>query len=202
MGDFWEIRKISMKATGEKKTCKLFRKRDLCQRKHLVDYKKTLETEIAKSPSQERKDYKGELICNVEVEADKKDNQAIGRELVEHELRILSKLDHPNIISVNETFEDRNNIYFIIDDFNGGSLYDKIIYEGFLQETPTATLSAYMISTIKYLQKNGVILRNLRPEHMFFEDKDSLDFKLADLTLAVEVEDYEEGVKDEVFDEF
>ena len=30
MGDFWEIRKIKMKATGEKKTCKLFRKRDLC----------------------------------------------------------------------------------------------------------------------------------------------------------------------------
>ena len=59
-----------------------------------------------------------------------------------------------------------------------------------------------MISMIIYLRKKGVILRNLRPEHMFFEDKDALDFKLVDLTLSVEVENIEEGAKDEIFDEF
>jgi serine/threonine protein kinase len=90
----------------------------------------------------------------------------------------------------------------VIDDFNGGNLYDRIIYNGFLQETPTATLGAYLISLIIYLKKNGVILRNLRPEHMFFEDKDSLDFKLVDLSLAMRVENYEENAKDEAFDEF
>ena len=35
-------------------------------------------------------------------------------------------------MQVSESFEDRNNIYFIIDDFNGGTLYDRIIYNGFI----------------------------------------------------------------------
>jgi serine/threonine protein kinase len=44
-----------------------------------------------------------------------------------------------------------------------------------------------LISIVKYLHKNGIIIRNLRPENLFFDDKkDVLDLKLIDLSLAIE----------------
>ena len=99
-------------------------------------------------------------------------------------------MDHPNILKVLETFEDQFKIYFIIDDLKGGSLFEKIIYDGCLSEVDAAAISAYLVSSLKYLHKNGVILRNMRPETIFFEDKDSFDIKLIDLSLAIEKNDY------------
>ena len=59
-----------------------------------------------------------------------KNNRVTGRDLVEHELKLFSKLDHPNILKVQEAYEDDSNIYFIIDEMLGGTLFDKIIREG------------------------------------------------------------------------
>ena len=78
----------------------------------------------------ESKDYVPDNICKLEIELDKAENQELGRLLVENELKLLSRLDHPNLMSVSESFEDRNNIYFIIDNLEGGCLYDRIIYNG------------------------------------------------------------------------
>ena len=50
-----------------------------------------------------------------------------GLDLVLRELKLLSVLDHPNIIKVQEAYEDQFKIYFIIDDFKGSSLFYKII---------------------------------------------------------------------------
>jgi len=57
--------------------------------------------------------------------------------------------------------------------------------EGSLSEVDAAAIAAFLISLIKYLHKNEVIIRNLRPETIFFEDKEGFDIKIIDLTLAI-----------------
>lgn len=104
---------------------------------------------------------------------------------MENELKLLSRLDHPNILKVLDAFEDDHKIFFIMDEYQGGSLFDKIIQEGQLSELDSAAISAYLVSIIKYLHKNNVIIRNLKPETLMFEEKDSLDVKLIDLSLAI-----------------
>jgi serine/threonine protein kinase len=65
-----------------------------------------------------------------------------------------------------------------------------IIYKGQLTELDAAAISAYLISIIKYLHKNNIIIRNLRPETILFEEKDSYDIKIVDLSLAMEKKYY------------
>ena len=62
-------------------------------------------------------------------------------------------------------------------------MYSKIINNGTLSETDAAAISAFLISLVKYLHKNEIIIRNLRPEFIFFEEETGFDFKIVDLSL-------------------
>lgn len=46
------------------------------------------------------------------------------REIILHEVLILSKLDHPNIIKVYEYFEDNDNLYIILELADGEELFE------------------------------------------------------------------------------
>jgi serine/threonine protein kinase len=77
-----------------------------------------------------------------------------GRDIVEKELRLLARLDHPNIVKILEAYEDKHKIYFIMVELKGGNLFDKIIRAGQFSETDSAAMSAYLVSIVKYLHKN------------------------------------------------
>mgnify|MGYP000944109105 CR=1 FL=1 len=50
-----------------------------------------------------------------------------GYEFIERELKLLSRLDHPNLIKVHEALEDKHKIYFIMESIKGVTLFQKII---------------------------------------------------------------------------
>lgn len=50
-----------------------------------------------------------------------------------------------------------------------------------------AAISAFLASIVRYLHKNNIIIRNLRPELILIDTKDILEVKLIDLSLAIEV---------------
>ena len=43
------------------------------------------------------------------------------------EIDILIKTDHPNIIKLYEVFESDNSLYLVMEECNGGELFDKLI---------------------------------------------------------------------------
>lgn len=63
-------------------------------------------------------------------------------------------------------------------------------------------MAAYLVSIMRYLHRRGIIIRNLRPETIIFQDKDVLDIKIVDLTLAVNLENIGENKKDPIFHAF
>lgn len=117
-------------------------------------------------------------------------------------MKLFSKIDHPNIIKILEAYEDKFKIYFILDMPKGESLFNRIMNRGQIEEANSATIAAYLASIAKYLHKNGIILRNLRAETLVFEDYESWDLKLLDLSLAIERWMYREGQPDILFDEY
>ena len=46
---------------------------------------------------------------------------------LENEIKIMQKLDHPNIVKYFETYEDRKFIYLCMEYLDGGDLYDQVI---------------------------------------------------------------------------
>ena len=63
-----------------------------------------------------------------------------------------------------------------------------------IAELEAAAICGYMVSIVKYLHKHGVIIRNLRPETILFEDSSAYDMKLVDLSLAISKKHYKDGV--------
>jgi len=45
---------------------------------------------------------------------------------IHEEIKILNKLDHPNIVKYYETYLDKKYIYLVMEYIDGGELFDKI----------------------------------------------------------------------------
>ena len=52
-----------------------------------------------------------------------KNDRTSNEKRIEQELKLFSRLDHPNVIKIQEAYEDDYRIYFIMDDMKGGNLY-------------------------------------------------------------------------------
>lgn len=103
------------------------------------------------------------------------------------EVDIMKMMDHPGIIKLYETFEDRKNIYLVMELCTGGELFDKIVEAGHFTETQAAIVMQQMISAIFYMHSNRVCHRDLKPENFLFQSKEPIEknlLKLIDFGLS------------------
>ena len=90
-----------------------------------------------------------------------------------NEIRILSKLKHPNIIELKESFFDKiSNTLNIITDFpDNGNLSNKINYAlknaMYLEECIIWDVLTQILLGLNYLHKKGIILKNLRSDNIY-----------------------------------
>jgi serine/threonine protein kinase len=54
----------------------------------------------------------------------------------------MTTFDHPNIVKIEESFEDQDKVYFIIQELFGGNLFDMVMMNGKLSEGVTASIAA------------------------------------------------------------
>lgn len=57
-----------------------------------------------------------------------------------HEISILKKLDHPNIIKLYEVYQDEKRYYIVTELCKGGELFDEIIRLGKFSEQQAADI--------------------------------------------------------------
>lgn len=103
------------------------------------------------------------------------------------EIAIMKKLDHPSIIKLYESFEDRQYIYLIMELCTGNELFDRIVEANHFTETQGAIIMKQMISSIYYLHSNHICHRDLKPENFLFQTKTQIEkdlLKLIDFGLA------------------
>ena len=93
-----------------------------------------------------------------------------------HEINILIKLDHPNIIKLYEIYETQEYFYLIMELCSGGELFDRIISniesgKPFTEEQ-AAEIFHQMMSAINYCHKNNIVHRDLKPENLLLLNQD------------------------------
>ena len=71
-----------------------------------------------------------------------------------------------------------------------------------MNEEEAAAIAAFLVSVVKYCHKNEIIIRNLRPELIVFEEEKGLDVKLIDLSLAVQKEKYVDNHADPLYEHY
>ena len=99
------------------------------------------------------------------------------------EARNLAKLNHPNIISVIDVFEENGTVYYVMPYLAGGSLQDYVKTHGTLSETLAMKYIKQIASALKYMHEEQHICHyDVKPANILLDDKDNavlIDFGIS-----------------------
>ncbi|CAD8183794.1 unnamed protein product [Paramecium octaurelia] len=90
-------------------------------------------------------------------------------ERVTSEVNILEKLDHPNILKINEYYSDDRFHYIITDYYSGGELFSKIQEKKTFSEAQAARIIRQLLYALNYCHLHGIAHREIRPENIMLE---------------------------------
>ncbi|KAM3147842.1 hypothetical protein pb186bvf_000170 [Paramecium bursaria] len=103
----------------------------------------------------------------------------------QNELKILRKIDHPNILKLYKVYETDKTIYLVTELCEGGELFYFITKTKFLTEAQAAMIMRQMFSAVAYLHQNKIVHRDLKPENFLLRVADDpSSIKLIDFGLA------------------
>jgi hypothetical protein len=100
----------------------------------------------------------------------------------EREIKILTRLDHPNIVKYYGGGTENNQRYYAMQFINGGSLYDVIKRRGRLSWEQVIHVGRQVCSALEHAHNAGIIHRDLKPANLFLSTKGRLmlgDFGIA-----------------------
>ncbi|KAG9332704.1 hypothetical protein JZ751_014803, partial [Albula glossodonta] len=89
--------------------------------------------------------------------------------LLENEIAVLRKIDHENIVSLEETFETTTNLYLVMTLVTGGELLDRILERGTYTEKDASRVIQQVLEAVRYLHQMGIVHRDLKPENLLYE---------------------------------
>ena len=98
-----------------------------------------------------------------------KKEELLKRNQFEHtmaERRILEKIRHPFIVSLQYSFQTNRKLYFVLDYCPGGELFFYLQNIGRFKEKTACFYAANILFGIEELHKHNIIYRDLKPENV------------------------------------
>jgi calcium-dependent protein kinase len=93
---------------------------------------------------------------------------------LKREIAIMAMLDHPNIVKLIETFEDRRSIYLVMELCAGGELLDALAQVNQFSEVQAATLMRQILRGIYYMHESNTCHGDLKPDNIMFSTQGSI----------------------------
>ena len=103
-------------------------------------------------------------------------------ERIKNEIKIITKLNHPNILKAFEVFEDDINYYIVMERPIRGDLFNYICSKGRLTMDEASFIFYQLVNGIQYLHENKVVHRDMKPENIMLT-KDMI-VKIGDFGLS------------------
>ena len=101
---------------------------------------------------------------------------------IEREIIIMKLISHPNIMGLYDVWENKNDLYLILEYIEGGELFDYLIKKGKLQEFEAINYFKQIINGINYLHQFNICHRDLKPENLLLDFNKNI--KVADFGMA------------------
>ena len=114
---------------------------------------------------------------------------------IKEEVKILTSLDHPNIVKYYQTYEDTKYLYLVTEYCSGGELFDKIASQEnqVFNESEAAAIMKKLLRAINHCHANGITHRDIKPENIMYGADGEI--KLIDFGLSRALEEEELGSK-------
>ena len=100
------------------------------------------------------------------------------------EIQVLSSLDHPYIVKYIESFQERGNLFIVMEFADGGDLSQKIENQGttYFEEEEIMQTFIQMALAIKYIHDKKILHRDLKGQNIFLMKDGTV--KLGDFGIA------------------
>lgn len=102
---------------------------------------------------------------------------------IDREVVIMKLIEHPNIISLYDVWENRGELYLVLEYVEGGELFDHISNHGQLPEDEAIRIFRQIIAGLSYCHRFNICHRDLKPENILLDGKGNI--KIADFGMAV-----------------
>ncbi|KAK9367691.1 kinase-like domain-containing protein [Lipomyces kononenkoae] len=108
---------------------------------------------------------------------------------VKREVDILMRLDHPHIVKLKELYEDRSNVYLVMEYVAGGDLMDYITKYGPMEDNIARIVVKQVLQAVVYVHSAGISHRDIKPDNILLvseeeSDRNSIQVKVSDFGLA------------------
>ncbi|KIW20557.1 hypothetical protein PV08_01132 [Exophiala spinifera] len=101
---------------------------------------------------------------------------------IEREVVIMKLIAHPNIINLYDIWENRGELYLVLEHVAGGELFDYVSSNGALPEGEAVRLFRQIIAGLSYCHRFNICHRDLKPENILLDSQRNI--KLADFGMA------------------
>uniref|UniRef100_A0A8D3CCS8 Calcium/calmodulin-dependent protein kinase IGb n=1 Tax=Scophthalmus maximus TaxID=52904 RepID=A0A8D3CCS8_SCOMX len=91
---------------------------------------------------------------------------------LENEITVLRRIQHDNVVRMEDFYESRTHYYLIMELVSGGELFDRILDRGVYSEKDASSVIKQVLQAVSYLHQNGVVHRDLKPENILYYSHD------------------------------
>lgn len=104
---------------------------------------------------------------------------------LQQEIRVLTSIRHPNIISLRQVYETHHELRLVMDLATGGELFDRIVKKEKYSEFEACEVMIGILSATMFLHERNIIHRDIKPENILLATEDNDTFvKLTDFGIA------------------
>jgi tRNA A-37 threonylcarbamoyl transferase component Bud32 len=126
--------------------------------------------------------YKEHLTNNlVAIKKLKRNPFFFSHDLIVDEIKVISQLNHPNVISYKHYFIEDNVVYFVMEYCSHGNLREIVAND----KIGTTFIWKWMLEltqTLDYMHKKGIVHHDIKPENILFNNERII--KIADFGVA------------------
>jgi Protein kinase domain len=82
------------------------------------------------------------------------------------EITVMSRLNHPNIVRLYETYRDDEYYYMVTEKMLGGELLDRVVQKTFYNEKEARDTCKILFEAMNYCHSHRIAHRDLKPENL------------------------------------
>ena len=91
-------------------------------------------------------------------------------EFTKNEIQILEAINNENIIQFVEILKSANNVYFVYEYCNEGTLENVLFEKKFLKEKEAIKIFKQLLNAFKTLSEQNIVHRDLKPSNIMIKD--------------------------------
>ncbi|KAJ8248747.1 hypothetical protein GJAV_G00227300 [Gymnothorax javanicus] len=117
--------------------------------------------------------------------------RGVRREEIEREVDILQQIQHANIVTLHDVFENRSDVVLVLELVSGGELFHFLAQKESLSEEEATQFIKQILEGVHYLHSRKIAHFDLKPENIMLLDKSFPlpRIKLIDFGLAHKIEE-------------